>query len=150
MKITIITKSSGQTQKLGEAIATKLNPGDIVALTGQLGTGKTTLTQGLAKGLGVVTPYVQSPSFVLIHEYQGRIPVYHIDLYRLNSGEVENLGYEEYLYGEGVCIIEWAERMSHLLPSEVLLINLDFLSDNNARKILIKGKGKYEKIVKAL
>ena len=150
MQIQITTKSPQQTRELGETIATKLNPGDVVALTGQLGTGKTTLTQGLAKGLGVTTPYVKSPSFVLIHEHKGNFPVYHIDLYRLKSEEVEGLGYEEYLYGKGVCIIEWAERMKHLLPPEVLHIKLDFLPDKDSRKILIHGEGKYERIVKVL
>lgn len=105
-----ITHSAVETQALASAIAPHLAAGDVLWLSGDLGSGKTTFTQGLGKGLGVGAPIV-SPTFVLIREVAGRLPLYHIDLYRLdNPREVIALGLRDYLDGNGVCVIEWAER----------------------------------------
>lgn len=151
MELEIISTSPAQTRKIGEQVGEYLKKGDIVTLYGTLGSGKTTLTQGIAQGLGV-TPnqYVRSPSFVLINEYKGKLPVYHIDLYRLMPEEIYQLGSEEYLFGKGVCIIEWAEKMYNLLPENVLSVRLELLTRNNERKLKVEGKGRYLEILKHL
>jgi tRNA threonylcarbamoyladenosine biosynthesis protein TsaE len=146
----IETKSAQKTIELGKKIGKLLQAGNVVALIGKLGSGKTTLAQGLARGLGVKKgDYVTSPSFTLIREHKGRLPVYHIDLYRIdNLKEVYDLGYKEYFYGEGVTIIEWAEKIKKLLPKEALIINLEII-DGKRRKIELKPKGKhYQNIIK--
>ncbi len=99
-------------------IGSQLSPGDVVALIGDLGAGKTCLTQGIAQGVGVYqNQTVNSPSYILINEYEGKIPIYHIDLYRLERLEdIVALGLEDYLDGDGICVIEWADRMGELLP----------------------------------
>ncbi len=108
-----ITHSGEETQSLGTRLGRLLGPGDIVLLFGDLGAGKTTLTQGMARGMGVnPDEYVRSPTFTLINEYRGNFPIYHIDLYRLDSlAEIENIGLEETLLGCGVSIVEWAEKL---------------------------------------
>lgn len=122
----IISRSLSQTVKIGSAIAKNLKQGDIVCLFGELGSGKTALAKGIAKGLGIKEDKVISPSFVLIRLHtQGRLPLYHFDLYRLKRPqEILGLGYEEYLYGDGVALIEWAGRLKYLLPKEFLKIEL--------------------------
>ncbi len=151
MKIEIISNSASQTKEIGEKIGKLLHKGDILGLTGNLGAGKTTIIQGIARGLGVdKKQYVRSPSFVLAHQYEGRMPIYHMDLYRLNAKEISDLGYEEYIFGEGVCIIEWFEKMGRIPVKEWLHINLEFLKDDNHRKLTINAKGKYEKLIKEL
>lgn len=109
----LTTKTPEETLILGENLGKCLEPGDIVLLFGDLGAGKTTLTQGICKGLGLPGgEYIRSPTFTLINEYQGKIPIYHIDLYRLeNPEEIEALGLEEVLFGNGVSIVEWSEKL---------------------------------------
>jgi len=132
----IITRSPEETKKLGEKLAESFSPGEVVALFGPLGSGKTCLTQGICSGLEV-KDFVVSPSFVLINEYEGKFKVYHIDLFRLERlSEIINLGYEEYFFGEGICIIEWAEKAIKLLPEKRMEIYLKILSENE-RKITI-------------
>jgi len=111
------TNASGETLTLGENIGKCLKPGDIVLLFGDLGAGKTTLTQGICKGLGLQKgEYIRSPTFTLINEYQANFPIYHIDLYRMESlKEMEALGLEEVFFGTGVSIVEWSEK---LFPDE--------------------------------
>jgi tRNA threonylcarbamoyladenosine biosynthesis protein TsaE len=121
----LVSHSVNSTVKIGKVIAHYLNKGDILCLFGQLGSGKTVLTRGIGLGLGVEKNQVISPSFVLIRQYQGRIPVYHFDLYRLDEpGDILGLGYEEFFYDQGVCVIEWADRLKSLLPQECLKIEL--------------------------
>lgn len=136
-----ITRSPEETRALGEEIGRKLREGDVVALIGELGAGKTCLTQGLGWGLGVDPKlYLTSPSFTLIKEYRGRLRVYHIDLYRLNSiEEVYELGFEEYFYGSGVTIVEWADRIETLLPPEHVRIEIGIVSENE-RNIKLTGQ----------
>lgn len=123
-----------ETKSLGENLARDLKPGDIIALSGPLGAGKTTLIQGLAAGLKV-KDYITSPSFILINEYDGRLPLYHIDLYRLeNLKQIEELGIDEYFEKGGITIIEWAEKMKELLPPKTKKINIEVI-DENTRNI---------------
>ena len=131
-----ISHSEAQTRRLGARLATLLNPGDVLALTGELGTGKTRWVQGVCQGLDVADP-VNSPTFTLVNEYEGRCPVYHIDLYRLNqSSEVLSFGLEDYLYGAGITLIEWAERAGDFLPTDYLTVELYHLEDTKRRIVL--------------
>ena len=126
-----------------------LMAGDVVALIGDLGTGKTQLAKGLARGVGVPEEYcITSPTYTIVNEYQGRIPLYHFDLYRLEgNSDLENLGYEEYFGGRGVTVIEWAEKIIHLLPAKRMEIRISHLGDY-ARGFEIIGFGDhYCKIV---
>jgi tRNA threonylcarbamoyladenosine biosynthesis protein TsaE len=133
----IVTQSPEETKKLGEKLAKSFCPALVIALFGPLGSGKTCLTQGICSGLGV-KDFVVSPSFVLINEYQGKYKVYHIDLFRLdNLSEIINLGCEEYFYGDGICIVEWAEKAKELLPEKRLEIHLKIISENE-REIRIE------------
>ncbi len=133
---------------LGRRLGELLGPGDVLALRGPLGSGKTTLTKGLAEGLGVEEPrWVTSPTFVLVHQYEGRVPVYHIDAYRLRSAaDAEALGMEEMFFGDGVTVIEWAERIEAALPPERLDIALDIAGEEK-REIALKPLGaRYERV----
>ncbi|MCK4240298.1 MAG: tRNA (adenosine(37)-N6)-threonylcarbamoyltransferase complex ATPase subunit type 1 TsaE [Candidatus Atribacteria bacterium] len=128
MDLTIITKSPEDTQKLGKEISKLIKPGDLLAFYGELGAGKTCLIQGISQGLEV-KDYVVSPSFTIINEYKGKILVFHFDLFRLsNIEEILDLGYEEYFYGEGLTVIEWAEKIENLLPPDHLKIDIKFKS----------------------
>jgi tRNA threonylcarbamoyladenosine biosynthesis protein TsaE len=146
----IISHSPEETQKIGVRLGELALPGDIFLLVGGLGVGKTCLTQGIAWGLGI-KEYAASPSFVLVRELHGRLPLYHIDFYRLdNLEEIAELGLDDYLYGKGVCVLEWAEKGLSLLPAESLLIEMGYLSDTE-RSLKFKPGGKrYEKIVSQL
>jgi tRNA threonylcarbamoyladenosine biosynthesis protein TsaE len=126
MSLHLVSPTTGDTQALGEQLGRLLDAGDVVCLYGELGSGKTVLSQGIAKGLGVSHERaVRSPSFVLIHRYQGRVPVYHADLYRLDGPmDVADIGLRELLGGDGVAVIEWADKLDALLPSERLDITL--------------------------
>ena len=141
-QLVVTSESPEQTFHWGEGLGRILGAGDVVALVGELGAGKTTLTQGIARGLEVSNEgYVTSPTFTLINEYQGRIPVYHLDCYRLDSpAEFEDLGIEEYLQGSGVAIIEWAEKIVSLLPDDYVRIALEYI-DRNVRKMKVQGLG---------
>ncbi|MCK9275488.1 MAG: tRNA (adenosine(37)-N6)-threonylcarbamoyltransferase complex ATPase subunit type 1 TsaE [Syntrophales bacterium] len=131
----ITSKSIEQTHAIGTLIGRLACLGDVIALIGDLGSGKTTLTQGIAKGLAVPEEYyVTSPSFTLINEYPGRVPLYHFDAYRLTDfRDMEAMGYEEYFYGSGVVVIEWAEKVYELLPEPTLYLYIANL--NNMRQI---------------
>ncbi|MDR9501783.1 MAG: tRNA (adenosine(37)-N6)-threonylcarbamoyltransferase complex ATPase subunit type 1 TsaE [Desulfurivibrionaceae bacterium] len=131
-----------QTRAFGYHIGTVAQAGDIILLSGDLGAGKTTLTQAIARGLQVPAGcYITSPTFSLLHEYPGRIPLYHMDLYRLaGEEEIEELGFEEYIYGQGLTVIEWPERLGDLTPRSCLEIEL--LSPTpQSREIILTGRG---------
>ena len=137
----LISHSPEETQKLGIRIGELALPGDIFLLVGALGTGKTCLTQGIAWGLGI-KEYTLSPSFVIVRELYGRLPLYHIDLYRLDHiEEIMELGLDDYLYGSGICVVEWAEKGLSVLPTEHLLIQISYLSDTE-RSFQLKPSGK--------
>ncbi len=128
-QVEFISQSVAHTQRAGVVLAQLLQPGDIIWLEGDLGAGKTTFTKGVAQGLGV-TGYVNSPTFTLVNEYQGRLPIYHLDCYRLESGrEALDFGIEEYLDSGGVTIIEWPERIREVLPPDHLAIQLGYMTD---------------------
>lgn len=152
----MISGSAEDTIRIGEIIGRRLQPGDIVALIGELGAGKTALTKGIARGLGISSGFtITSPTFTLINEYPGEspagIPLTHIDTYRLGgSQDLVDMGVEEYFYGTGVVVIEWAERIMDILPEKSLVIRIEYL-DENRRKIKIRGEaGKRESIMTAL
>lgn len=137
----IMTHSPGETQAVGEKIATLLQPGDIILLHGDLGAGKTELVRGVARGLGVPEDQVSSPSFALIHEYPGRIALIHVDLYRLPALEAEFLLHlEDYWQQPVVTVIEWAERLQADLPEEYLDIDLIWVDDQR-RRLHLAGAG---------
>jgi tRNA threonylcarbamoyladenosine biosynthesis protein TsaE len=152
MKAVIQTKSASQTIRLGKRIGGLLQPGDVVALVGELGAGKTQFIKGLAEGAGVGKPtYISSPSFTLINEYPGRVPFYHVDLFRLEQEkDAEELGLDDYFQGDGISAIEWADKIPSLLPKDMLLIHIAY-TGKNSRSLEIIGKGKhYEDLVKGL
>lgn len=150
--VVIHTKNTSETIRIGKWVGSHLLVGDIVALVGELGTGKTHFIKGLAAGIGVEeSSYISSPSYVLINEYPGRIPFYHIDLFRLETEkEAEELGLEEYFGGRGVTVIEWADRIPSLLPRENLWVHIRY-TGKRSRSIEIAGRGeRYEDLVKKL
>ena len=140
--IKLSSHSPEQTQLLGSHLGKLAQEGDAFLLMGDLGTGKTCLVQGITQGLGI-KENAFSPSFVIVRQYNGRLRLYHIDLYRLDSvEEIANLGLDELLYNEGVCVIEWAERGLQLLPQNNLLIQLNYVSKcETERTIYLKAKG---------
>ena len=148
----IHVSKEGETLKIGELLGRSLKPGDVVALKGQLGAGKTVLVKGMAKGLDVKEE-PNSPTFVLMNAYQGRIPLYHFDLYRLSGAEeLEGIGYEEYLFGEGVSVVEWAERAEEIFPQSTVRIEIEIPEDKNletARDIKIEGERNWLSLFKS-
>lgn len=148
----IVSKSVNDTLNIGNKIARCLQAGDIICLFGQLGSGKTVLTKGVALGLGIKKNKVVSPSFVLIRQYhQAKIPIYHLDLYRLKEErDILGLGYEEYLYGQGITVIEWADRLKYLLPKEYLKITLEIKGDTKREIKITHLGGRYQQIIKQL
>jgi tRNA threonylcarbamoyladenosine biosynthesis protein TsaE len=140
------------TRSLGRRLAEALFPGAVVGLIGQLGAGKTHLVRAIAEGLGVAdSRVVTSPTFVLIQEYDGRLPIYHFDAYRLNTeAEFFDLGAHEYFQGQGVCLVEWADRVPGCLPFEHLRITIR-VTGAQSRQFLFEGVGdRYEKLVTEL
>lgn len=149
-KFKVLSHSSKQTQKLGFLLGKLAEPGDIYLLIGDLGTGKTCLTQGIAGGMNI-EEYTHSPSFVLMREYQGRMPLYHVDLYRLdNINEIVDLGLDEYLEGKGLCVIEWADKGMNVLPQDHLLIKLEHVSENERRISLENHGERYRNLVESI
>lgn len=152
MKLSISLSDLAVTSTLGRYLGETARPGEVITLGGSLGAGKTTLTQAIGQGL-LVPPscYITSPTFSLLHEYPGRLPLYHLDLYRLSDEtEIEDLGVLEYLYGTGLSVIEWPDRLGSLMPAERLHIELTLLSET-ARLAEITGYGGgWEKKIAAL
>jgi tRNA threonylcarbamoyladenosine biosynthesis protein TsaE len=152
MTCSVHIRNLEETERFGRRLGALLFPGAVVALVGPLGAGKTHLTRAVAEGLGVRKPAaVNSPTFVLIQEYPARLPIYHFDAYRLSGPrEFADLGTEEYFHGEGVCIVEWADKVEAALPAERLRIEIHVLSEC-ARRLDLTAKGeRYEPLVKSL
>ena len=134
------SRSAEDTQAIGRDIGAALTEGSIVLLMGRLGAGKTTLTQGIAAGLGV-DAYTKSPSFVLVNEYEGRLPLFHMDLYRIDDAkEAWDLGLDDYLSRGGVLAVEWADRATSVFPNDRLEIRIEYVSDSE-RRLTLKALG---------
>jgi tRNA threonylcarbamoyladenosine biosynthesis protein TsaE len=148
----LITYSPKETVEIGKKISRKLKPGDIVCLFGDLGSGKTMLTKGIAAGLGIDKKKVISPSFVLMRQHlSGRLPLYHFDLYRLKSCEdILAIGYEDYLFAAGVSVIEWADRLKYLLPKKFLKIELKVAGGTRRKLKFVPAGLRYKEITKEL
>jgi tRNA threonylcarbamoyladenosine biosynthesis protein TsaE len=138
----ITTGSAGETEELGSAIGMLLQPGSFLALQGELGGGKTCLTRGVVLSLAPQSAHlVASPTYAIMNWYPGTVPVYHFDFYRLaGDDDIMELGFEEYFYGEGVCVAEWSERLTELLPPDLLTIRFEYAGDDQ-RTITITGVG---------
>ncbi len=147
----VITSSPEQTWRIGEMLGARLGAGDLVCLYGDLGAGKTSFSYGIALGLGVQEQYISSPTFTFVNECRGRVPLYHIDLYRLKDpGELESIGFEEYIDSDGATVIEWAERAEDDLPVECLSVYLSYVNDHS-REIGFLAEGeRYEKLLENL
>jgi tRNA threonylcarbamoyladenosine biosynthesis protein TsaE len=132
--------NESDTKRFGLELAEKLKPGDVIALIGDLGTGKTTLTKSIAEGLGI-TEMITSPTFTIVQEYhEGRLPLYHFDVYRIRElEEMYELGYEEYFFGRGVCIVEWADQIMELIPENSIIIRIEYGSDEEERVYRIEN-----------
>lgn len=143
-----ISHSEQDTEQFAVLVANQLVRGAVIALEGDLGAGKTAFTKGLAKGLGV-TRTVNSPTFTIIKEYQGRLPLYHMDVYRV-SGSAEDLGFDEYFEGDGVTVIEWAHLISEQLPQELLVIRIYRLDDHSRRFVLEAHGERYVKVCREI
>lgn len=145
----IYLKNEEETGEVGYRLGQLLNKGDVVCLIGDLGAGKTTITKSIAKALEV-DDYITSPTFTIVNEYDGKYPLYHFDVYRISSSEdMHEIGFEEYLYGDGICIIEWANLIEDILPDEYINIELNYKDEG--REMIITTYGKhYENIVKEI
>ena len=147
--IKIYLENEQKTQEIGYKLGKLLTPQSTICLIGDLGAGKTTITQSIAKALEV-EDYITSPTFTIVNEYEAKIPLYHFDVYRIGSSEeMYDIGYEDYINGEGVCIIEWANLIEDILPEEYLTIELNYKDMSREMTLIPKGK-KYESIVEEL
>ncbi len=137
------TVSVEETMEIGRKIGKKIGQGMTICLTGDLGTGKTHFAKGLAEGLGI-TDNITSPTFTIVNEYhEGRIPFYHLDVYRVNDiDEILQVGFEEYVYGQGVTLIEWADMIEPILPDEFIHVKIEKTQNENERKITLKSFGR--------
>ncbi|MGL5641173.1 MAG: tRNA (adenosine(37)-N6)-threonylcarbamoyltransferase complex ATPase subunit type 1 TsaE [Paraclostridium sp.] len=147
--VKIYLENEEQTRDIGYKLGNLLTPKSIVCLIGDLGAGKTTMTQSLAQALKV-DDYITSPTFTIVNEYEGKMPLYHFDVYRIGSSdEMYDIGFDEYINGDGVCIIEWANLIEDILPDEYLYIEMNY--KETGREMILTPKGeKYEEIVKEL
>ncbi len=154
MEKIITTNSPEETMEMASSLARGLREGDFIALTGELGAGKTMFVKGLARGLDVEDyVYVNSPSFVVLKEYRGRKDIFHFDVYRLEEKSFrETLDYEKYFYGSGITVVEWADRIRDILPEEYLEIEIDYgARDGDKREFIFRAAGKrYEEILENL
>ena len=138
--MTYVTNSPAETAALGQRLAERLQPGDVIAYTGDLGAGKTAFTRGLARGLGI-TERITSPTFTIVNEYQGgRLPLFHFDMYRLGSSdELYEIGWEDYLARGGVCAVEWSEIVADALEEDCIRVDIRQGDTENQRKITVEG-----------
>jgi tRNA threonylcarbamoyladenosine biosynthesis protein TsaE len=141
-RLQITTNSPVETEQLGAAVGSLLHPGSFLALRGDLGGGKTCFTRGVVDSLAPQSnSLVSSPTYAIMNCYPGTTPVYHFDFYRLTcDDDIAELGFEEYFYGDGVCVVEWSERLAELLPSDVLTLLFEYAGDDR-RLITITGSG---------
>ena len=149
--VEVVTHTAGETQDVGRSLGSHAEPGHVYLLFGELGAGKTCLTQGILWGLGG-DEFARSPTFVLVSEYTGRIPLYHVDLYRLDSEtEVVDLGLDEYLFGDGACAVEWADRALRYLEGVPRLeVRFERLGENDRRLTLSTNDARYGAVMDAV
>lgn len=147
----IVSNNVEETFGIGMKLGAVLQKGNIVCLSGDLGAGKTAFTKGIGSGL-CISEYVTSPTYTIINEYVGRIPLYHFDVYRLdNVEEMYELGYEEYFFGDGGVVIEWADNIKDIIPSERLWITILKTDDENKREIILEPTGdNYQSLIKEM
>lgn len=137
------TFSPSETEKIGFEMGKNASAGDIYCLSGDLGVGKTVFIRGFAKGLGVEDEYITSPTFTIINEYEGRLNLYHFDVYRIGSiEEMDDTGYEDYFFGNGVCLVEWAELVKEIIPENAkwITVEKDLSKGDDYRKITVRGE----------
>ena len=136
----ITTHSADETQALGQKLASRLAPGDVIAYFGDLGAGKTAFTRGLAQGLGITDP-VTSPTYTIVNEYRsGRLPLFHFDMYRLDSSDaLFDIGWEDYLERGGICIVEWSENVADAMPADAVTVTIERGSGDDERIITVTG-----------
>ena len=150
MERSIRSYSPKDTHKIGRRIGAKAQSGDVLLLVGDLGAGKTTLTQGILWGLGG-TEYARSPTFVLVNEYPARLTMYHMDLYRLNSiEEIEALGLDDYLYGNDLCVVEWADKAPGYFPVNHAVVQLEVIDDQTRRVTVSSETVHLDRLVMAI
>jgi len=137
-RLTLLSRSPGETEELGRLLGSLLTAGSFLALRGELGSGKTCFTRGIVAGAAPDSAHlVASPTFAIMHEYPGSVPVYHFDFYRLATvGEIAELGFEDYFHGGGICVVEWSERLEALLPREHLIVTMEHAGDDERRLAL--------------
>ena len=149
-RIVAISRSPEETREIGRALGAHAKPGHVILLNGTLGTGKTCLAQGVLWGLGA-EEYARSPTFVLVSQYMGRLTMYHIDLFRLDfPEEVHDLGIDEYLYGDGLSVVEWADKAPGLLPEDSLMIQIEHVDDTSRRLTLSTSAEGYAEAMSAV
>ena len=147
--LTVHSRGEDDTRAFGARLAQRVRAGDLIGLDGELGSGKTCLVRGVAEGLGIAPHKVRSPSFTLINEYSGgRLPLYHIDLYRLRPSEVDRLALREYLYGHGVCVIEWCAYLGEEPPR--LGIQFTFVGENERTLVVTAHGARYDALLHEL
>ncbi|WP_026907995.1 tRNA (adenosine(37)-N6)-threonylcarbamoyltransferase complex ATPase subunit type 1 TsaE [Paucisalibacillus globulus] len=147
-KYKVETHSAEDTIELANRLATLISPGDVITLEGDLGAGKTTFTKGIATGLGI-TRTLSSPTFTIVKEYEGKVPLYHMDVYRL-EGSDEDIGFDEYFHGNGVAVVEWAQFIEDYLPQNRLNIIIKYLNEDS-RMIMFEPVGEhFEEVVKEI
>ena len=140
--IKLISQSAEETHFLGEKLGSLLQGGNILCLSGDMGAGKTAFTKGIGKGMGI-EEYITSPTYTIVNEHEGRIPLYHFDVYRLESvEEMYEIGYEEYFFSKAAVVIEWADIIEEIIPDERLWITLKKSSEDNVREIILDPIGK--------
>ncbi|TRM11380.1 tRNA (adenosine(37)-N6)-threonylcarbamoyltransferase complex ATPase subunit type 1 TsaE [Lentibacillus cibarius] len=144
----ITTHTDNETERLAEKLASLLKPGDVVTLEGDLGAGKTTFAKGIAHGLGVKRT-VNSPTFTIIKEYEGELPFYHMDVYRLEDSD-EDIGFDEYFNGDGVCVVEWAHFIKEHLPEAYLNITITYADEHTRVLTLSPGNAHFKSIAAEL
>lgn len=149
-RVKIATASPEETHEVGRVLGANAGPGHVIALKGELGAGKTTLTQGVLWGLGG-EGYARSPTFVLVTQYEARLPLYHVDLYRIGSApEAAELGLDEYFYGDGVCVVEWPDRASDTMPEGLLDIEITTVGESTRELAMTATSKDYEGLLEAV
>src|SRR5699024_2323556 len=147
-KITMISKAESDTLQIAASLAALVEAGDVITLSGDLGVGKTAFTKGFAQGLNI-EERITSPTFTIVKEYEGRLPLYHMDVYRLEFSE-EDLGFDEYFYGDGVAVVEWAQFIEEFLPEEYLAIRIERLGETERKLSFVAVGSRYERLIEEL